>query len=82
MVKENASHSHRWQVANLLQALYRAGKATELEIRKLVEKAFQSEVALDYSVLQRLLLRSCADFRNLPPIRDAFDFLQRPREIG
>jgi ABC-type ATPase involved in cell division len=66
LVKESPSPAHERQAANLLQMLYYGGSSAENLVRELVKRAFSQEIALDFTVLQRLLLRVGDDFSTLP----------------
>ncbi|MBE9205773.1 AAA family ATPase [Nostoc sp. LEGE 06077] len=67
LVKKCASAEHDKQEANLLQALYNAGSPLEISINGLVKRAFGKEIKLDFTVLQRLLLRVGDSFSSVPP---------------
>jgi len=67
LVKESETPSHERQVSKILHAIYNAGRSREKEVRELTKRAFGQEIALDFTVLQRILLRVGADFSTLPP---------------
>ena len=78
LVKESASADHERQEATLLQALFNAGSPLESRIKELVERAFGKEIKLDFTVLQRLLLRVGDSFSTMPSdIRDAKPFMSQ-----
>lgn len=66
LTKESPSPSHEREVSNLLQALYRSGKETETKIRKLVKDAFDKDIILDFTTLQKMLLRIGENFDEMP----------------
>jgi predicted ATPase len=66
LVKESVSANHEKQEANLLQVLYNAGRDVESHIQKLVKRAFGKEIKLDFTGLQRLLLRVGDSFITIP----------------
>ncbi|MEH2063652.1 MAG: ATP-binding protein [Nostoc sp.] len=69
LVKESASANHERQEATLLQALYNAETSdtpVENDIQKLVKRAFGKEIKLDFTVLQKLLLRVGDSFSGIP----------------
>ena len=67
LVKETRSADHAYQRANLLQALYASPKEVEQQVRHIVKDAFGREIALDFTVPQKLLLRVGDSFDSLPP---------------
>jgi predicted ATPase len=82
LVKESASASDEKEASNLLQSLYNAGRATEEHIRELVMRSFNQEIALDFTVLQRLRLRIGRDFATLPlDPRDARSIMSTKEEL-
>lgn len=82
LVKESASAAHEKQEANLLQALYNAGSSLETDIQELVKRAFDKEIKLDFTVLQRLLLRVGKDFSSIPSDpRDARQLMQQYEKL-
>lgn len=66
LVKEAPSAGHERQETNLLQTLYNAGSNIENKIQELVKRAFGKEIKLDFTVLQKLLLRVGDDFSSIP----------------
>ncbi len=66
LVKKSESPSSQQQTSNLLQLLYNRGRAIEQKIRELVKKAFNKEIALDFSGLKKLELRIGDNFESLP----------------
>ncbi|MGE0679382.1 MAG: AAA family ATPase, partial [Candidatus Binatia bacterium] len=66
LVQESSSPSHELEEANLLQALYYGRSPLEKSIREVVKRAFVQEIALDFTVPQRLRLRVGNDFSELP----------------
>ena len=66
LVKESDSPSHENESSSILQALYDCEKETEQIIRRCVKNAFGCEVALDFSVLNKLRLRVGPDFSQIP----------------
>jgi predicted ATPase len=82
LVKQSASQKEEREAANLLQILFDDGPATEKIIRQLVKRAFDREVALDFTVLQRLILRVGDDFSALPPDpREARPIMQEKESL-
>jgi predicted ATPase len=66
LVKESRSASFKEERANLLQEFYYSGKKPEQQVREIVREEFGQEIALDFSVGQKLLLRVANDFSSLP----------------
>ncbi len=66
LVKESSSPAQEKEAANLLQALYHAGRTVENSIRTLVKRAFEREIILDFTLPQRLQLRVGDDFTTVP----------------
>lgn len=82
LVKEAPSPSDEREAANLLQSLFSAERATEQYVRQLVKRAFGREIALDFTVLQKLQLRVGADFSDLPSDpRDAKQIMSLQRRL-
>lgn len=82
LVKESPSPSHAREAANLLQMLYYAGRQAERLIRDLVMRAFKRDIALDFTILQRLLLRVGNDFNNFPQDpRDALPLMKQLEKL-
>jgi len=82
LVKEGRSPEHEKQTASVLQSLYFAGAATEKSIRELVKQAFRREIALDFTVPQRLQIRVGEDFSEVPPDpRDARKLLSMQERL-
>lgn len=67
LVKESSSPSHSMENSNLLQSLYNKGRGVESTIKELVKRSFGKEIALDFTLLQKILLRVGDDFSSLPP---------------
>jgi ABC-type Mn2+/Zn2+ transport system ATPase subunit len=66
LIKESPSQSEDNETANLLQAMYSAGKPAEMQLREEVKRAFHTEVALDFTVPRRLMLRVGSGVDELP----------------
>jgi hypothetical protein len=82
LVKQSPSASEENQVANLLQALYAEGPSVEKRVREETKKAFNCEIALDFSAPQTLLLRVGDDFSAIPPDpRDARPILMKYNKL-
>ncbi|MGM3304389.1 ATP-dependent nuclease [Anabaena sp. WFMT] len=78
LVKQSVSANHEREEANLLQVLYNAGRDVESHIQKLVKRAFGKEIKLDFTGLQRLLLRVGDSFSTIPQDpRDAKPILRK-----
>jgi predicted ATPase len=67
LVKESESASREGQSANLLQALFNRGSSLDETLNKQVRAAFGCHIKLDFTTLQRLLLRVGDDFSAIPP---------------
>ncbi|MBU7585223.1 MAG: AAA family ATPase [Nostoc sp. TH1S01] len=67
LVKECASKDPDKQEATLLQALFNGGSQLEIRINELVKRVFGKEIKLDFTTLQRLLLRVGDSFSTVPP---------------
>ena len=78
IVRQGSSQSNPREAASLLQMLYRSGSDAERYVRSVAKMAFGKEVALDFTVPQRLLLRVGEDFSAIPP--DPRDALPRMSE--
>lgn len=75
--KESPSQSNENEAQNLLQAFYSSGTPTETTVKAQLKAAFGQEVALDFTVSQRLCLRVGEDFGHVPPDpRDAKPIMQ------
>lgn len=82
LVKDAPSADHEKQETNLLQALYNAGSSLEIDIQKLVRRAFGKAIKLDFTVPQRLILRVGDDFSLIPPDpRDARQPMQQYEKL-
>jgi len=82
LVKEGPSSAHERQEINLLQTLYNAGSNLEIDIQKLVKRAFNKEIKLDFTVPQKLLLRVGDDFNSIPSDpRDARPLMQKYEKL-
>lgn len=66
MVREGTSASHYRQSSTLLQLLYNSGSNATRNVSEHVKKTFAIEVALDFTVLQKLLLRVGDNFNDMP----------------
>lgn len=82
LVRQCPSPSHERQTANVLQAVYRAGRDAERAIRSVVREAFGVDVALDFTALQYLLLRIGDSFDDLPvDPRDALPLISKAKKL-
>ncbi len=66
MVREGNSPAHFRESSTLLQTLYNAGSEATRIVSEQVKRTFGKEVALDFTIPQRLLLRVGDNFNSMP----------------
>jgi len=82
VIKQCDAASNERQASSLLQILYNAGSGAANELSHLVKKAFGTEIALDFTVPQKLQLRVGDDFSHLPADpRDARPIMLRYEQL-
>jgi hypothetical protein len=82
LLKAGPSPSEDSNVSSVLQMLYFGGTSATARLTSFVKETFGVEVALDYSVPQKLRLRIGKDLRNIPADpRDALPFMRNLEEL-
>ncbi|HEB61717.1 MAG TPA: hypothetical protein ENI82_01065 [Bacteroidetes bacterium] len=82
VIKETQSSDIRENVTNLLQAFYKEGIPAEKELRNYVRSAFNIDIRLDFSSLQKILFRVGENLDGAPTDpREALSYYENKEKL-